>query len=69
MMRKVLQTISWLACAGTILPSIFYLFATANIDLTKWLMLLATVVWCVVTPLWMGREDGRMAPESQEAAE
>lgn len=68
-MRRILQTISWVACAGTILPSILYLFASLNLDLTKWLMLLATIVWFVITPVWMGREHGKMAPKTQEAAD
>lgn len=67
-MRRVLQTISWIACAGTIVPSLLYLLAAVNLDMTKWLMLLATIVWFIATPLWMGREHGKTAPKTQEAA-
>jgi hypothetical protein len=68
-MRRVLQIISWLACAGTILPSILFLLATIDLDQTKWLMLLATIIWFVATPLWMGREQEETAPKTSEVAE
>ena len=55
-MRRLTQTISWLAIVGTILPSIMYLVRLLTLDQCKWAMLAATIVWFVVTPLWMGRE-------------
>lgn len=67
MMRRVLQVISWLACAATALPSALFLFDRIELDLSNWLMLLATIVWFVVTPLWMGREHGKMAPTTSQA--
>jgi len=69
MMRRVLQVISWLGCAGTALPSALFLFDKIDLDRSKWLILLATIVWFVVTPLWMGRERGKMAPKTSQAAE
>jgi hypothetical protein len=67
-MRRVLQTISWIACAGTALPSVLFLLNQIDLDFTKWLMLLATIVWFLVTPFWMGREHGDMATKTEEAA-
>lgn len=55
-MRKLTQTLSWLAIIGTILPSVLYLFNLLALEPCKWAMLVATIVWFVVTPLWMGRE-------------
>jgi hypothetical protein len=69
MMRRLLQVISWLACAGTALPSALFLLDRIDLDRVKWLMLLATIVWFVATPLWMGREQGKLAPKTSEAAE
>ena len=63
-MRRMLQIVSWVACAATILPSVMYLLNKVDLAQVKWLMLLATIVWFVVTPLWMGREHGNLAPES-----
>ncbi len=54
--RRTLQGISWLALGLTILPSMLYLAGRMELDPAKWLMLLATIVWFVITPLWMGRE-------------
>ncbi len=56
-MRILLQIISYIALAGTILPSMLYFGETLNLDQTKWLMLLAAVVWFAVTPLWMNRKE------------
>ena len=64
-MRRILEVISWAACAGTVLPSVLYLLNQLDLAQVKWLMLLATIVWFVITPLWMGREHGKLAPESK----
>lgn len=56
-MRRVLQMISWLALFGTILPSVLYLGGSMELDRCQQSMLVATIVWFVVTPFWMGRED------------
>jgi hypothetical protein len=61
-MRRVLQIVSWIACAATILPSLMYLVNKLDLAQVKWLMLLATIVWFIATPLWMGREHGNLAP-------
>ena len=53
--RLALQGISWLALGLTILPTVLYLTGQMELDPAKWLMLLATIVWFAVTPLWMDR--------------
>lgn len=55
-MRTLLQVISWLACIGTIFPSVLFLLDMANLQQVQWLMLVATIAWFVATPLWMGRK-------------
>lgn len=55
-MRRILQAISWTALAITIVPSILYLSGHVDLTQTKTAMLVATIVWFVATPLWMGRE-------------
>ncbi len=52
-MRRSLQIISWLALAGTILPSCIFLAGRMELDTVKTLMLAATIAWFVATPLWM----------------
>jgi hypothetical protein len=64
-MRRLLQTVSWLSCAASLLPSVLFLIGQMTLDQVKLWTLVATVVWFVVTPLWMGREHGELAPAAQ----
>ncbi len=54
-MRKFLQVISILALLSTIVPGIGFLAGRIELDQVKLLMLLATAIWFVATPLWMER--------------
>ena len=54
-MRLVFQSLSWLALAGTILPSVMFLAGTLDHDQVTRMMLVATLTWFAFTPLWMGR--------------
>lgn len=54
--RRIVQVLSWISLAATILPSIFFLAGDVSLEQSKWMLLLATIGWFVVTPLWMGRE-------------
>ena len=60
-MRMILQTISWIALAATVVPPLLFLTNAMGLDEVKLAMLVAAVVWFVVTPLWMGRQSGDMA--------
>lgn len=60
-MRIILQVASWAALAATILPPLLFLANRLDLGQTKWLMLAATAVWFVATPLWMGRKVGSAA--------
>jgi len=55
-MRKILQIISLVALGGTIIPSMLYCVGSMPLDIVKWIMLLATIVWFAVTPFWMNRK-------------
>ena len=68
-MNKLLKLVSLVALVAIVVPSLLYFTGVLEHNAVKWLALLATVVWFVVTPLWMGRKDGKMAPKTQEAAE
>ena len=50
-MRIVLQIVSYLALAGTVLPSVAFLFGKMDLDQVGTAMLIAAVVWFVVTPM------------------
>ena len=63
-MRLVLQTISWLALAGAVVPSLLFFADKMELPTAKTTLLIATIVWFVATPMWMGRDN----VEQQEAA-
>lgn len=56
-MRRILQTLSWLALAGTLLPAVLYFTGSLELDAVKRWMLVATVAWFAITPSWMGRTE------------
>jgi hypothetical protein len=55
MTRRILQVLSWVSLAGTILPSVLFLAGRLELDASKWWLLAATLAWFIATPLWMGR--------------
>ncbi len=61
-MKRVIPVFSALALAGTIIPSLGFLFGNLALEEVKLWMLVSTAVWFVSVPFWMGREaseDGR----------
>ena len=54
-MRPILQILSLAALLLTVLPSVLFFAGKLELDAVKQWMLLATLLWFVVTPLWMGR--------------
>ena len=57
-MRSILQIISLLALIALTLPSVLFLAGRLALDMVKWLMLLATIVWFVTAALWMWKDNG-----------
>lgn len=55
-MRIALQIVSYIALALTIIPSVLFLKGAMDLERVKMVMLIMTLVWFAVTPLWMGRE-------------
>lgn len=55
-MRRVMQLISVAALIATILPALMYMAGSLDLATVKATMLIATVVWFVATPMWMGRQ-------------
>ena len=50
----MLKTISLISLLLTILPSLFFLVNALSLDSAQWAALVGTIVWFIVTPLWMG---------------
>jgi hypothetical protein len=63
-MRSILQIISLLALIALTLPSVVFLAGKLELNMMKWIMLLATIVWFVTATGWMWKDNGS---ESQEA--
>ena len=55
MLRRVLQTISWLACVGTVLPALLFFLDRISLPQVQFWMLVMALAWFLVTPWWMGR--------------
>jgi hypothetical protein len=56
MTTTVAKTVSFVALAATIVPSLFYFSGTFDLDAVKAIGLAGTVIWFAATPLWMGRQ-------------
>ena len=57
MIRAGAILVSMLALAGTMLPSILFFIGAMDLDRMKLWMLVATAVWFIATPVWMGRSQ------------
>ncbi len=56
-MRLILQIISLAALIALTLPSIIFLAGGIELNMTKWIMLLATIVWFATAAPWMWKEN------------
>ncbi len=57
-MRPILQIVSLLALIALTLPSIIFLAGRMELDMVKWLMLLATIIWFVTATPWLWKDNG-----------
>ncbi|MCP4257536.1 MAG: hypothetical protein GY774_08410 [Planctomycetes bacterium] len=57
-MRSILQIISLLALIAVTLPSVLFLAGRLELDMVKWIMILATIVWFVTAAPWMWKDNG-----------
>ncbi len=63
-MRSILQIISLLALIVLTLPSVNFLAGKMELNMVKWLMLVATIVWFVTAAGWMWKDNGADAQEA-----
>ncbi|WP_269523612.1 hypothetical protein [Coraliomargarita parva] len=56
-MRKLLQALSLIALIGVIAPPVLFLAGSIELPAVHRVMLIATVAWFLLTPLWMGRNE------------
>jgi hypothetical protein len=57
MIRRIAQIVSWIALAATIVPALLYVGGGLALAPMKTWMFVATAVWFVSTPVWMGRKQ------------
>jgi len=57
-MRPILQIVSLVALIALTLPSVLFLAGRMELDMAKWIMLLATIVWFVAASPWMWKDNG-----------
>jgi hypothetical protein len=63
-MRSILQVISLLALIALTLPSVLYLAGRLELDMVKWIMILATIVWFIAATPWMWKDNGSEQQET-----
>ena len=56
-MRTILQFISLLALIALTLPSVIFLAGNMELNMVKWIMLLATIVWFAAAAPWMWKDN------------
>lgn len=54
--KTILQIISYIALVFTIAAPIAFLAGSIDLDRTKTIMLIATLIWFVLAPFWMERK-------------
>ena len=58
-MKTILKLVSILALVMTLLPSIVFLAGNIDLPTMKLYMLIATLLWFTLTPLWMERSENK----------
>lgn len=56
-MRSLAKIIGLLALGGTIVPPALFMFKVMPLEPMKIAMFIATLLWFVTAPLWIGREQ------------
>jgi len=56
-MKIMIQVISYIGLAFTIIPSILFLSGSMELTRVKLIMVIATIVWFASTPFWMEKKS------------
>ncbi len=57
-MRTILIVVAVLSLGLLMLPSILFLLGRMELDVAKWIMLLATVLWFAAGTPWLWKRTG-----------
>ncbi len=55
-MKTLLKILSYLALAGTIVPSIMVFMEKMDIDTNKNIMTVSMVIWFITAPFWVNKK-------------
>ena len=59
MIKYIAQIVSWLCLVVLVMPSVLFLAGKLpSLDQVKQIMLMATIIWFISTPIWMWKEKG-----------
>jgi len=50
---------SWISLAALIAPALLFLTGRMALDRVKLVMLIATIIWFILAPLWMWNNDAK----------
>jgi len=57
MTKRIAQIVSWVSLVVLLVPSVLFLAGRMELDRVKLVMLVATIVWFVATPVWMWERE------------
>jgi len=57
MKSTVLKIISYLALAGTIIPSLLVFFGYMDLQVNKNIMVISMVIWFLTAPFWINKKE------------
>ena len=57
MKYTILKIISYLALAGTIIPSLMVFFGDLDLQMNKTIMTISMIVWFVTVPFWINKKS------------
>jgi hypothetical protein len=63
MKNSLLKIISYLALAGTIIPSLLVFFGDLDNQLNKNIMAVSMFLWFLTAPFWINKKTGEEAVE------
>ena len=55
----IIKFISFLALAGTIIPSILVFFGDMDLQTNKNIMAISMIIWFVTVPFWINKKDAK----------
>ncbi len=65
MKNIILKLVSYLALAGTIIPSMLVFFGDMSLQTNKNIMTISMIVWFATVPFWINKSADKMGDEEE----